>query len=140
MRGLREEIDKIVGDLALAQREADHRPLRRHQAHRYRQPLDPGEQSEAPYWETAPSHDGNKHYRLANLVRASTAAPHFFDPELIPINSRKAQLPLETSAPLDKPMPRAVSDAGPSCERLRIARQSAVPDTTETMGCSSTAA
>src|SRR5262249_32523712 len=28
---------------------------------------------------------GNRHYPLVNLVRASTAAPHYFDPELIPI-------------------------------------------------------
>jgi predicted acylesterase/phospholipase RssA len=47
----------------------------------------------APYWETEPpdptnnkkGHIGNKHYKLAHLVRASTAAPFYFDPELIPI-------------------------------------------------------
>jgi uncharacterized protein len=39
------------------------------------------------YWETPKdgSFIGNRHYSLVNLVRASTAAPHFFDPELIPI-------------------------------------------------------
>jgi uncharacterized protein len=31
------------------------------------------------------SFTGNRHLLLANLVRASTAAPHFFDPELISI-------------------------------------------------------
>jgi hypothetical protein len=39
----------------------------------------------APYWEDAPNHIGNRHYPLLNLVRASTAAPHYFDPELLPI-------------------------------------------------------
>jgi hypothetical protein len=47
----------------------------------------------APYWETAKSlpgdrkqpATGNRYYRLANLVRASTAAPFYFDPEFLPI-------------------------------------------------------
>jgi hypothetical protein len=39
----------------------------------------------APYWEDGPNHIGNRHYPLLNLVRASTAAPHYFDPELLPI-------------------------------------------------------
>ncbi|MBV8837084.1 MAG: patatin-like phospholipase family protein [Alphaproteobacteria bacterium] len=39
------------------------------------------------YWETPADHSfiGNKHYSLANLVRASGAAPVFFEPELIEI-------------------------------------------------------
>ena len=39
------------------------------------------------YWD-APSDGsfiGNRHYSLANVVRASTAAPHYFDPQEIPI-------------------------------------------------------
>jgi hypothetical protein len=39
----------------------------------------------APYWEDGSKHIGNRHYPLLNLVRASTAAPHYFDPELLPI-------------------------------------------------------
>jgi patatin-like phospholipase/acyl hydrolase len=39
----------------------------------------------SPYWNDAEDYIGNQHYRLATLVRASTAAPHFFDPELIAI-------------------------------------------------------
>jgi uncharacterized protein len=39
----------------------------------------------SPYWNDAKDYIGNKHYKLATLVRASTAAPHFFDPELINI-------------------------------------------------------
>ena len=34
----------------------------------------------SPYWEDGESYIGNKHYSLANLVRASTAAPQYFDP------------------------------------------------------------
>ena len=39
------------------------------------------------YWDTPPdgSFLGNRHYPLANLVRASTAAPYYFDPEKITI-------------------------------------------------------
>ena len=45
----------------------------------------------SPYWETtprtreSPGYLGNRHYKLATLVRASTAAPHFFDPEIVQI-------------------------------------------------------
>jgi hypothetical protein len=37
------------------------------------------------YWEDAPDRAriGNRRYRLANVIRASAAAPHYFDPELI---------------------------------------------------------
>jgi uncharacterized protein len=41
----------------------------------------------APYWSTPDDNAfiGNRHYRLGNLIRASTAAPVYFDPELLPI-------------------------------------------------------
>lgn len=42
----------------------------------------------APYWKTKKGKDGyigNKHYKLANLVRASTAAPFYFEPEWMEI-------------------------------------------------------
>jgi len=41
----------------------------------------------SPYWETPAdkSYLGNRHYRLSNLIRASTAAPTYFDPESLPI-------------------------------------------------------
>lgn len=37
----------------------------------------------APYWQDPVdgSYIGNRNYRLARLIRASTAAPHYFDPE-----------------------------------------------------------
>jgi uncharacterized protein len=39
------------------------------------------------YWDTPADRSfiGNRHYRLTNLIRASAAAPHYFDPELIEI-------------------------------------------------------
>jgi uncharacterized protein len=46
----------------------------------------------APYWFDGPTHDGNEKYSLATLVRASTAAPHFFDPE--PLSIAKDQMGL----------------------------------------------
>ncbi|MEM7068368.1 MAG: patatin-like phospholipase family protein [Pseudomonadota bacterium] len=41
----------------------------------------------APYWNDPEdgSYLGNRHYRLADLIRASTAAPHYFQPEAIKI-------------------------------------------------------
>jgi hypothetical protein len=39
------------------------------------------------FWETPPDHSfiGNRNYLLAQIVRASTAAPHYFDPQEIEI-------------------------------------------------------
>ncbi|MGD0641267.1 MAG: patatin-like phospholipase family protein, partial [Roseiarcus sp.] len=39
------------------------------------------------FWETPADHSfiGNRHYLLAEIVRASTAAPHYFDPQEIEI-------------------------------------------------------
>jgi hypothetical protein len=56
----------------------------------------------APYWEDGANYIGNKHYPLVNLVRASTAAPHFFDPEVLAI-SRNEVLPDEIAKPLNQP-------------------------------------
>ena len=41
----------------------------------------------APYWDTPRDGNfiGNKNYQLTNLLRASTAAPTYFEPESIPI-------------------------------------------------------
>jgi hypothetical protein len=58
--------------------------------------------SRAPYWNSTPAdpstnskgHTGNSQYRLANLVRASTAAPHFFDPEILAISEDERKQPL----------------------------------------------
>lgn len=42
----------------------------------------------SPWWDDPEdgSFIGNRHYRLADLVRAATAAPHYFDPEPIPVS------------------------------------------------------
>ena len=60
----------------------------------------------APYWNSMPAdpaknekgYTGNRYYRLSNLVRASTAAPHFFDPEVLAIieDERKSRSPTST--------------------------------------------
>lgn len=44
------------------------------------------------FWETPHdnSYIGNQHYRLANIIRASAAAPHYFDPEAIQIARSEA--------------------------------------------------
>jgi uncharacterized protein len=47
----------------------------------------------SPYWDSKapdpakndPGYIGNRHYKLGTLVRASTAAPHYFDPEIVQI-------------------------------------------------------
>jgi hypothetical protein len=43
------------------------------------------------FWDTPANNAylGNRHYRLTNLIRASAAAPHFFDPELIEITANE---------------------------------------------------
>ena len=111
-RGLRAEIEKIVGDCTLGDIERLKTGLcivaKR---------LDTGSpwiltnSPYAPYWETPPANPatkkreyiGNRYYALSNLVRASTAAPHFFDPELLPIVEGKEPLPRIVAAPFDQP-------------------------------------
>jgi hypothetical protein len=48
----------------------------------------------APYWESPPEKTfiGNRHFLLANLVRASTAAPTYFEPESIKISDQDTGL------------------------------------------------
>jgi uncharacterized protein len=46
----------------------------------------------APYWLDGPEWEGNDKYKLATLVRASTAAPHYFDPETFPISTKETGL------------------------------------------------
>jgi len=42
-----------------------------------------------PYWDDPAdgSHRGNRHYSLPQLIRASTAAPYYFGPERVPIET-----------------------------------------------------
>ncbi len=63
----------------------------------------------APYWKsTGHGEIGNEDYPLVNLVRASTAAPHFFDPELLPISHNQALLPDAVAKPLKVSPARAL--------------------------------
>ena len=50
----------------------------------------------AKYWESDPDgrHIGNRHFRLADLVRASTAAPYYFAPQEIADRPRPATRPV----------------------------------------------
>jgi uncharacterized protein len=79
----------------------------------------------APYWDDnkAKGYIGNKHFPLVNLVRASTAAPHFFDPELLPILSDET-LPDAVAKPLNTPWParalRALMQKVGLRERVKI--------------------
>jgi hypothetical protein len=85
--GLRREITGIVGDRTL-----DTPDLRTGYALVAKR-MDTGSvwivsnNPRAPYWESPSekSFIGNRHYPLANLVRASTAAPTYFEPESIRI-------------------------------------------------------
>lgn len=58
----------------------------------------------SPYWETKsptaedPGYLGNRHYKLATIVRASTAAPHFFDPEIVQILAEEEKKAAATPA------------------------------------------
>jgi len=56
----------------------------------------------APYWNDGPGYIGNKHYKLATLVRASTAAPNFFEPELLPI-SESSKVSETAARPFEQP-------------------------------------
>lgn len=86
-RALREEIDKIVGDRTL-----DTQDLRTRLAIVMKR-MDTGSawivtnSPRSKYWDDAVdgSYIGNRYYRLAALVRASTAAPYFFAPETIAV-------------------------------------------------------
>ncbi len=127
-RGLRTEIQSIIGDCTLGDEEQLKTGLcivtKR---------LDTGStwivtnSRRAPYWETpapvppmaTPEFIGNKHYQLANLVRASTAAPSYFDAELLPIIEGMEPLPRVVTAPFDHPWIVRVAQAGAEYVGLR---------------------
>jgi uncharacterized protein len=75
----------------------------------------------APYWEDGKGYIGNKNYPLVNLVRASTAAPHFFDPELLPISQNEAVLPDSVAKPLNVPWPARALHA--VLQKIGLSRQ-----------------
>jgi hypothetical protein len=86
-RGLRREIERVVGERTLDSEELVTGLCVLAKRMDTGSPWIVTNNPRAPYWETPAdnSYIGNRHYRLANLVRASTAAPAYFDPELLPI-------------------------------------------------------
>ena len=128
VRGLRGEIEKIVGDLELQSDKLFTGLCVVSKRIDTGSPWILANNPAAPFWEDGPDYDGNKYYKLANLVRASTAAPNFFDPELLPINSKKAQLPQTVASPMDKPL--WVRFGQEILERLGL-RQKPVPNTAD---------
>jgi uncharacterized protein len=90
---LRQEIEGIVGDLALGSEELTTGFCLLSKRIDTGSPWILANNPRARYWETKSSgqstgkggHTGNKHYILSSLVRASTAAPFYFEPEFLSI-------------------------------------------------------
>jgi len=85
----------------------------------------------APYWETKlptpedPGYLGNRYYKLATLVRASTAAPHFFDPEIVQIieeeeKEKQKQAGIQAAGPEDRDWLDRLNDSLGRFPRLTI--------------------
>jgi Patatin-like phospholipase len=102
-RGLRREIENVVGDLELRSDALVTGLCIVTKRIDTGSPWIVANNPEAPFWHDRPDSDGNKHYKLATLVRASTAAPHFFDPEVFPIKRGTPELPPMAAAPLRQP-------------------------------------
>jgi hypothetical protein len=132
VRGLRTEIEKIVGDRELQSEDLITGLCVVTKRIDTGSPWIIANNRRAPYWEDGKEegkkHDGNKHYKLATLVRASTAAPSFFDPELLPISSNKELLPQTTAKPMEKSL--FVRFVESMLERLHLKRK-AVTDPTQ---------
>jgi len=108
-RGLRHQIEEVVGDRVLQSTDLITGYCIITKRMDTGSPWIISNNPRAPYWESKTGDIGNKDYPLVNLVRASTAAPHFFDPELLPISHNKSMLPDAVAKPLNVPWPaRAV--------------------------------
>jgi uncharacterized protein len=109
-RGLRKQIEEVVGNRVLSSPELITGFCIITKRMDTGSPWIISNNPRAPFWEDGKDDDGtpfigNKGYPLVNLVRASTAAPHFFDPELLPISQNEAALPDEIAKPLNVPWP-----------------------------------
>jgi len=85
---LRKEIDRVVGTRTLGSRDLNTGFCLVSKRMDTGSPWVLANNPRAPYWKTKTGQGGyigNKHYPLANLVRASTAAPFYFEPELMEI-------------------------------------------------------
>ena len=90
--GLRAEILKIVRDRALESRDLVTGLCVVTKRMDTCSPWIVANNPRAPYWRDGPGYHGNHGYSLATLVRASTAAPHFFDPEMLQISKEQQGL------------------------------------------------
>jgi hypothetical protein len=120
-RGLRHQIEEVVGDRVLQSTDLVTGYCVITKRMDTGSPWILSNNPRAPYWESTAGDIGNKDYPLVNLVRASTAAPHFFDPELLPISQNKAVLPDDLAKPLNVPWPARAMQA--LLRRLGLARQ-----------------
>ncbi len=84
---LRREIEHIIGDLKLTSEQLVTGLCVVTKRMDTGSPWIVSNNPRAPYWDTPSDSSflGNREYKLANLVRASTAAPHFFDPEMLQV-------------------------------------------------------
>ena len=119
-RGLRQQIEEVVGDRVLQSTDLITGYCIITKRMDTGSPWILSNNPRAPYWESSTGDIGNKDYPLVNLVRASTAAPHFFDPELLPISQNKTMLPDDVAKPLNVPWPARVVQA--LLRRLGIGR------------------
>jgi hypothetical protein len=103
-RGLREQISDVVGDRVLSSPDLITGFCIITKRMDTGSPWIISNNPRAPYWEGGKEFIGNKYFPLVNLVRASTAAPHFFDPEILPI-TRDETLPDSVAKPLNTPWP-----------------------------------
>ncbi len=110
-RGLRKQIEDVVGDRVLSSPDLITGFCIITKRMDTGSPWIISNNPHAPYWEDGKDYFGNKGYPLVNLVRASTAAPHFFDPELLPISQNEAVLPDDLAKPLNVPWLARVFDA-----------------------------
>jgi predicted acylesterase/phospholipase RssA len=111
-RGLRAQIEDIVGDRKLSSEDLITGLCVIAKRMDTGSPWILANNPKAPYWKdgidrTGKQRLGNMHYKLASLVRASTAAPHYFDPEVISINrdDESDTLASHVASPLAQPLP-----------------------------------
>ena len=103
-RGLRRQIEEVVGDRKLSSPDLVTGFCIVTKRMDTGSPWILSNNPRAPFWDDQKDFIGNKHFPLANLVRASTAAPHFFDPELLPTLPIEV-LPDSVAKPLNVPLP-----------------------------------
>ena len=126
--GLRREIQKIIGDRTLSSTEIITGLCVVTKRIDTGSPWIVANNPRAKYWNDGPDVDGkgpewsgNKDYKLSTLVRASTAAPHFFDPEILPITGEAdvASSELDLPPPAQTPLGQRLL---PLLEAIKVVR------------------